>query len=377
MQGMRVGVSASYMRSEQSARNAGISRYSRNILDALFAHAPDVEFEVFVHEGYSIEPAWKALPGVRFHAVVPEAREKRGIWEHFKAAGIARRLGCDVWFSTSHMIPFQRSLRRVPFVHDLIALRYPELFGRKQATYLRFALRYACKKTDHVLTNSEATKADICATFGVGAERLSVTPLGPGNPIARVDPSAVSDDALARLGLGPDPYYFTLGTLEPRKNLARLFEALALVERPSILAVAGGKGWKDSPIYARLEQLGIADRVRFLGYVADEDLPGLFARCEAFVFPSLYEGFGMPVLEAMLAGAPVLASDRPAMREVGGAAAVYFDPESATDIARALSTPLDREAMIAEGLRQASRFTWPAAAQGTLNTLRAVAERAK
>lgn len=371
---MRVGVSASYMRGEQSARNAGISRYSRNILDALFAFAPEVQFEVFVHEGYSMESSWER-PGVRFHAVVPESREKRAIWEHFKAARQARRFGCDVWFSTSHMIPFQRSLRRVPFVHDLIALRYPELFGRKQAAYLRFALRYACKKTDTVLTNSEATKSDILATFGVELGRVSVTPLGPGNPIERVDPASVSDTDLARLGVRSEPYFFTLGTLEPRKNLSRLFEGLALGS--ARLAVAGGKGWKDSPIYTRLGELGIEDRVTFLGYVRDEDLPLLFARCEAFVFPSLYEGFGMPILEAMLAGAPVLASDRPAMREVGGAAARFFDPESPEDIARALALPFDRDAMIAEGFRQASRFTWPAAAETTLNTLRAVAEKGK
>ncbi len=373
---MRVGVSASYMRGEQSARNAGISRYSRNILDALLAHAPEVEFEVFVHEGYSVESSWER-PGVRFHAVVPESREKRGIWEHFKAAGQARRLGCDVWFSTSHMIPFQRSLRRVPFVHDLIALRYPELFGRRQAAYLRFALRYACKKTDRVLTNSEATKADIHATFSVEDGRISVTPLGPGNPIQRVDPASVSEADLACFGLDGQPYFFTLGTLEPRKNLTRLFEALALAGGSARLAVAGGKGWRDSPIFARLGELGIEDRVRFLGYLPDEVLPGLFARCEAFVFPSLYEGFGMPVLEAMLAGAPVLASDRPAMREVGGPAALYFDPESSEDMARALALPLDREAMIAQGLQQAARFTWPAAAELTLNALLAVAGQGK
>lgn len=374
---MRVGISASYMRGEQSARNAGISRYTRNILEALFAFAPEIEFEVFVHEGYEIEREWKPTEGVRFHAVVPEGRERRGIWEHFKAAGYARRLGCGVWFSTSHMIPFQRSLRRVPFVHDLIAIRYPELFGRKQSAYLRFALRYACKKTDRVLTNSEATRSDIATTFRVDPTRIGVTPLGPGNRIERVDPGSVGEAELEALGLPRGPYYFALGTLEPRKNLGRLIEALALDASPTRLAIAGGKGWKDSPIYARSTALGIEDRVCFLGYVPDRDLPKLFARCQAFVFPSLYEGFGMPVLEAMLAGAPVLASDRPAMREVGGAAARYFDPESPADIARALSEPLDREAMIEAGLRQAARFTWPAAAEITLNTLRAVAESGK
>lgn len=369
---MKVGISASYMRGEQSSRNAGISRYSRCILDALMAYAPEVEFEVFLHEGYVLEPQWQSLPGVRFHPVVPEQREKRGIWEHFRAAGIAKRLGCDVWFSTSHMIPFQRRLPRVPFVHDLIAIRYPALFGRKQAAYLRFALRYASCKTEHVLTNSEATKTDIQSTFGVSPNRISVTPLGPGNEIHRVSPDSVSDDELRRMGVPFDRYLFALGTLEPRKNLARLFEALALLPPGLGLAVAGGKGWKESPIMARLAEIGVEDRVAFLGYVADADLPKLFARCESFVFPSLYEGFGMPVLEAMLAGAPVIASDRPAMREVGGLAARYFDPESPSDMARAIQEGVDRESAVAAGLEQAKSFTWEAAAEKTLGALKKV-----
>lgn len=372
---MKIGISASYMRSEQSAKNAGISRYTFAIVDALLARAPEVHFEIFLHQGIEVPAAWQNRAGVACHPIVPESREKRGLWEHFRAAGTARRLGCDVWFSTSHMVPFQRSIPRVPFVHDLIALRYPELFGRKQAAYLRFALRYASTKTEGVLTNSEATKADIVSTFGVDPVRIGVTPLGPGNAIRRVMPRDVTDETLRRLGIPFDRYLLTLGTLEPRKNLARLIEAVALLPEGLGLVVAGGKGWKESPIFERVAALGIADRVAFVGYVADGDLPAVFARCEAFVFPSMYEGFGMPVLEAMLAGAPVLASDRPAMREVGGDAARYFDPESTEAIAAAIAEPRDREAMIERGLARSAGFTWEAAAQKTLAALERVATR--
>jgi glycosyltransferase involved in cell wall biosynthesis len=189
-----------------------------------------------------------------------------------------------------------------------------------------------------------------------------------------VNPQTVSDDDLRRLGVPYDRYFFALGTLEPRKNLVMLFEALALLPSDVCLAIAGGKGWKDSPIFARIEELGIAHRVAFLGYVPDADLPKLFARAEAFVFPSLYEGFGMPVLEAMLAGSPVLAADRPAMREVGGDAAQYFDPESPEDIARALHQPLDRTQMVHRGLARAGTFTWETAATKTLDVLRSIAK---
>jgi len=367
------------MRSEASFRNAGISRVPRQLVDALVRSAePDERYHLFLHEGYAGSEGWDRLPQVTLHPIVPEQREKRALWEALRAPRVARSLGIDVWFSTTHMLPLGRSLPRVPFVHDLIAVKYPELFGWKQALYLKWALKYACTRSSRVLTNSEATRADIVATYGTSPDRIVVSGLGPGNVVARVDPASVSDQDLHALGLPWERFLLAIGTLEPRKNLDRLIEAMPLLADPGLgLAIAGGRGWKESVIFTQVQRLGIADRIVFLGYVEDADLARLLARTEAFVFPSLYEGFGMPILEAMLAGAPVLASARPAMEEVGGAAARYFDPTSPSSIAAAIgevtSDPGLVQSMQEAGPVRAERFTWERAAKITRATLRATA----
>lgn len=367
------------MRSEATYRNAGISRVARQMVDALVRSAEsDERFHLFLHEGYAGDEGWGALPQVTLHAIVPEQREKRAVWEAFKAPKVARSLGIDVWFSTTHMLPVDRSLPRVPFVHDLIAVRYPELFGWKQALYLKWALRYACRRSTRILTNSESTKRDIVGTYGADASRIAVTGLGPGNVFARLDPRSVPDDALRLLGVPWNRFLLAIGTLEPRKNLGRLFEAMALLHDADLgLAIAGGRGWKESDLFRRVDQLGITDRIAFLGYVEDVDLAKLLARTEAFVFPSLYEGFGMPILEAMLAGAPVLASARPAMEEVGGDVAQYFDPTSPAAIADAVrdlvAHPEQARIMRDAGPVRAAKFTWSRAAAIARATLREAA----
>jgi glycosyltransferase involved in cell wall biosynthesis len=364
------------MWSEASYRNAGISRYTSSILEALFQHR-NHEFLVFTHDEYEPPDRWKALPNARFFPLVPNQRGKRALWEFFQSTKAIREHRCDVWFSTGHLIPFRSPAPRVAMIHDLIPILFPQFFEWEHAAFLRFALRNASTKAERVVTNSEATKADIVRLYGVRPDRITVTPLGPGNVIRPVVSDGVGDERLREIGVPFPRFLFALGTLEPRKNLGRLFEALSILKRDGGLnglglAVAGGKGWKESETFARIRELGVEEDVAFLGYVQDEDLPALFARCEAFVYPSLYEGFGMPVLEAMLAGAPVLTSDRVMMREVGGDVATYFAPESPEDIARAIREHLsgnNRSSLVEAGFQRAEAFTWSRAATLTLQAM--------
>lgn len=378
MNGFGIGIGAGYMRSEQSFRHAGISRYSLNLLDALFTNHPDHRYEVFVNTNFEAPERWRSIPAVHIRPEVPDKTGGRALFEHFVGARRAARAGAKVWFSTSHLCPFSRRIPRVPTVHDIIAIKFPELFPPKMARYMRFALAYACRKADAVLVNSEATKADIVATFGVDPLRIQVVPHAAGNRLARVPASEVGDDALRALGIPFTRYLLAIGTVEPRKNLPRLFEAMAQLQRDGMhgdvgLVVGGGKGWKDSPIYDRLAELEIGDRVHFLGYVDDADLPKLYARCEAFVFPSLYEGFGAPLVEAMICGAPIVASRQAALTEVAADAGVYFDPLDPADIAQVVAGVLNdrsgRESRVAEGLRRAEFYTWPRVAKQTLEVL--------
>jgi glycosyltransferase involved in cell wall biosynthesis len=365
------------MWSEASYRNAGISRYTSNLLEALFKHT-EHEFLVFTNDEYTPPERWQQLKHVQWFThgqskpgQTSNVRGRRVLWEFFQAAKIAKANRCDVWFGTGHLIPLQKGVPRVAMIHDLIPILFPKFFEWDHAAFLKFALRTATLRSEQVLTSCEATKADIVRVFRVPPSKVSVAELGPGNVIQRVTPDPARVKAL---GIPFDRYLFALGTLEPRKNLPSLFEALAqLKDQPDLgIAVAGGNGWKESAIFERLKELGIADRVVFLGYVDDADLPLLFAGCTAYVYPSLYEGYGLTVLEGMLAGVPVLTSDRPSMKEVGQDAPWYFDPERPTDIARAISECLnasDRAKRIEKGLCRAHELTWERCANLTLEAL--------
>jgi glycosyltransferase involved in cell wall biosynthesis len=362
------------MWSESGFRNAGISRASYCLLEQLTCRNPKDSFEAFTHRGFQVAADWQDRENLRVSPLSPSTRGRKALWETFGTGRLARSGRFDVWLATAHSVPFRSRIPTVTFIHDMIPLSHPEFQDRAQSAYLRFALKSAARRADRVLTNSETTKSEIVRYAQVAEEKVVVLPLGPGFKI--------------EAECGPEPatpfdrYLFALGTLEPRKNIAVVFEAFArLKQRGRLgelgLVVAGGRGWKEEGIFDRLKQLGIESRVAFLGYVPDERLTGLFRECEAFIFPSLFEGFGMPIVEAMACGTRVLTSGRGAMKEVAGNAAIVFDPESAEDVARAIEEALEepsdaRSARIALGRSRASEFTWEAAADATMAVLRSL-----
>jgi glycosyltransferase involved in cell wall biosynthesis len=293
------------------------------------------------------------------------------------------RLGGQRWsFSPSfrppcQFIPSLPFVRRSVMIHDLFPLTHPTYFDDRTRAYFERVLPYACTRAELLFANSESTKSEILRLFGGSPERIVVTPLGPGNVIEPLPYGAVTREDLVRIGVPFERYFFTLSTIEPRKNLPRLIQGLALLrENPEYadvgLAVGGGKGWLFEEVFAEVERLGLGDAVTFLGYVASEDLPALFGRCEAYVCASVTEGFGMPVLEAMIAGAPVVTSQGGALPEVGGDAVLYFDPEDPAAIAEGLRRALaaDREMLSRRSLERARLFSWKKTAQATLDALR-------
>lgn len=356
---MKIGVSALLLRTEGGFQKAGICRYIIRMLDDFAANAPDDEFWIFVPHDVDLPEEWTSRPNFHFERVVIKNRLHRVWWEHSAPRQWVRLRGLDLWFSTAQCTPFACGAPRATMVHDLIPILFPQFFSWQMAAYQRWTLKHSCRAAELVLTNSEATKADIVRIYGTLAEKIVVAPLGPGNTPSPVPRESVTEKDLARLEVPFDRYIFTLSTLEPRKNLGKVFEALK--ELDFGLVVGGAKGWKDSGIFETLKLLGVEDRVKFLGYVQDEDLPALFARSEAFVYASIYEGFGIPVLEGMLMGTPVATSDQPALQEVGGDVAQYFDPENPSDIARIVGQVIndpDREGRIRRGFERASLFTW-------------------
>lgn len=225
-------------------------------------------------------------------------------------------------------------------------------------------------RASRVIADSVATRQDLIKRLGLAPGKIVVVPLGVDH--ARFQPSVPAEAAQnveTMLGIRP-PYILSLGTVEPRKNLRTLLQAYAKLETNAPpLVIAGAKGWGDTKLPDLVQSLGIGDRVKVLGYVPEETLPDLFSATQLFVYPSLYEGFGLPVLEAMACGAPVITSNVSSLPEVAGDAALLVDPESTDQLAGAIQRLIDdsglRSELAQKGLARSASFTWEETARGT------------
>ena len=288
---------------------------------------------------------------------LPFAHGWRTAWSRLGRPPAERWLGpFDVLHFQQWMTPPQRAGLRSTMVHDLVPLRFPEWTTRRTRAMHR-AQYDAAKDCDVVFVNSGYTGRDVVERLGVASDRVEVA--YPG-----VDPVFRADGARADLGR---PYVLTVATLEPRKNLGTLADAYRLLARDNVsLAVVGGAGWGPQP---KLDVPG----VERLGRVDDEELARLYRGAACVVYPSRFEGFGMPIVEAMACGAPVVAADEPALREVGGDAAVYAE---GGDFGAAVRRALDeREQRVAAGLERAKLFSWAETARRTVEVYRRVLER--
>ena len=373
---MRVGVNALQMKSQAGHSKAGLSRYAWCLIDALIASKPAHEFTIYVNQQFEVPPQWRNVPGFNFVHTKSKIGRMPHLWGTAAASLLSRK--CDVWFSLAHTLPMRSRAKRILVVHDLFALTNPELYVARRAKITANSLRNAIRSADRLIAVSNATKQELHDRLGVPLEKVSVTYLGPGNEVTRLDPNQIKCEDLKRIGVPWSRFLFMLSTIEPRKNVPRLIEAFAKVAHENRhkdlgLAIGGGKGWESSEVFQLPQKLGIADRVKFLGYVDDADLSILFAKCEAFVLPSLTEGFGITVLEAMLGGAPVVCSRTGSLPEVGGDAAIYFDPTNVDDIAAKIIQRLDtsgnRNAVVEKGLLQAKKFDWKNTAEQTLTAI--------
>lgn len=372
---MRIGVGALLLHTQPGYAKAGIGRYVAQMLAEFVRDGGGHSFVVFVPTGVQLPDAWRAAPHMEWREVPFGSRRRRLLWEHFGVRKAIRGLGLDLYFSTAQSIPFPLGIPRTLMLHDVIPALFPQYYHWDKAVYQKWCMAYAGRHADLVFTNSEATMRDVARLYGTPSERFVVTPLGPGNVVESRPRGSVGASELRALRVPFERFLFSLSTLEPRKNFESFIPLMErLREHPRHgdvgLVIGGGRGWKDAPIFARVQAAGLESKIQFLGYVEDEHLPALFAACEAFVFPSWYEGFGITVLEAMLLGAPVASSDRGSLREVGGDGCVYFDPADADDMHAKVVALLDdsdcREAMVRANFERAARFTWRECARLTL-----------
>jgi glycosyltransferase involved in cell wall biosynthesis len=297
-------------------------------------------------------------------------------------------LRTDVYHGPAVFLPLIKlGYRTVVTIHDLVSFLFPETVPRKYSLYMRLMTRLAVRAADHIIAVSEATKADLHRILGVPEGRVTVIHEAAAPEFATPPPPAAVTGVLERYRIIP-PYCLFVGNLEPRKNLARLIEAFALMATRAPaggtapqLVLAGTRAWLYSGILGAVAARGVTDRVVFTGYVPPADLPALYAGAACFVFPSVYEGFGLPVLEAMAAGAPVVASRVGAIPEVAGDAAVLVDASQPALLAEAIEAVLAdrslRARLVERGRTRARSFSWEATARRTLAVYEEVHARAR
>jgi glycosyltransferase involved in cell wall biosynthesis len=297
-----------------------------------------------------IEEALDGLDVERLLPTIPFAHAARTVWSRLERPPLERFAGrFDVFHFGDWMTPPQRGGLRSTMVHDLVPLRFPEWTHRKTVR-MHSAKLDGLERCDVVMTNSDFTAHDVEELLGVARERLHTAYPGVAAGFAPLGDRA----ELAR------PYALTVATFEPRKNLGMLLEAHALLDADLALAVVGGDGWGAQPELA-------APGVERLGFIPYEELPRWYRGAAVVVYPSRFEGFGMPVVEAMASGVPVVASAHPSLDEACGDAAVRVDPESPEAIAAGIEQALtDRERLVTAGLEHARRFTWRACGEAHL-----------
>ena len=365
---MHVGLNLVYLTPRATG---GTETVARELIPELVAAAPHHRFTAFVNRDTIGTPGpWSDL----IDAVeVPVRTLNRVEWvrgEQQLLPGLARRAGIDLLHSLANTSPVWGRFRRVVTIHDLIYHVVPESRAGIRSRGMRVLIPLAARRCQRVIVDAAATRADLERLLGISPGRVDVVPLGLGRLSGGIQP--MPEPALReRLDAGDRPIVLSASAKLPHKNLARLIEALALLPAPRpLLVLPGYPTPHQDQLAVRAGELGVSDDVRLPGWVSDEELEGLYAAAGAFVFPSLYEGFGLPVLEAMARGAPVACSDRGALAEVTGDAALHFDPESAASISAAIQALLSDPALAERhrrlGRERVARFSWRATAEGTL-----------
>jgi glycosyltransferase involved in cell wall biosynthesis len=353
-------------------QTGGMETYARELIPALLDAEPSLHVTSFVNrETQGSEGPWSELTQ---QVLVPVWARRRIEWvraEQQLLPRLAGRAGVDLLHSLASTAPAWGRFCRVVTIHDLIYRIYPEAHAGARSKGMSVIVPLAARRSHRVIAPSHSTRDDLIRMIGVPATKIDVVPEGAGVDLAAGTPES---DLRARYDLGDRPLVLTASAMRPHKNLRRLLDAWALIpeERRPVLVLPGYPTAHDHELRAHAEELGVTDAMRFVGWISPADLEGLYQLASCFVFPSLYEGFGLPVLEAMARGVPVACSDRGALREVAGNAACVFDPESVRSIAEAVEELLHDGALRAKlrtaGLERSRRFTWAATARGTLRS---------
>lgn len=380
-------------------QGAGIGRFTRELVRALLALDSPHEYVLFAATGGLPISVWQ--PRLDYITQTARALDLKicnlkslsDDWLH--RMWHRARLGFPIEFFTGRvdlfhepdfvLPPTRRGTLTLLTVHDLTFMRDPDSALPQLRRYLEQVVPRSVQRATHVLADSLATKKDLAELFSVSPDKITVIPGGVSDCFSPVTDPARLAEVRAKYNLGPDPFILGLGTIQPRKNYTRLIQAFATFRTKTIdlksvttkfqfptfnLVIVGGKGWMYDDIFAEVKRQGLEEYVLFPGFVDDDDLPALYSAASVLAYPSLYEGFGLPVLEAMACGTPVVTSNTSSLPEIAGDAALAVSPTNPVALSGALLNAVADEAlraqMIERGLKQARRFTWEDAARQLL-----------
>ncbi len=370
VQKTHIGINAHLLAVEAGYRRAGIHHYIFQVLRHLPA-AESTRYTIYTR----LTDEWDGRPdlhpaGTR---IPTTSRLARIAWEQVVWPIQARRDGLTLMHSMAFAMPRLAPCPVVVTIYDLSFIENPESFPTAQRRYLMSETGYSCRHAVRLIAISESGRRDIQRHFGVPPERIDVVTPGVGSiyrplPIDQVEQFRRNHDL-------PERFILHVGTLQPRKNIPFLLEAVARLGRTNVpLVLVGGRGWYYETIFEQVKALGIADRVRFAGYVDDDDLPLWYNAATVLAFPSLYEGFGLPVAEALACGTAVVAADSSSIPEAGGDVAQYFTPGDVAGLTARLALVLDTPALLAQaqaaGPRHVARFSWSRAGEETAEVYR-------
>lgn len=352
---------------------AGLGRYTQELMTALLAVDSENEYLAFYNRPGEarVDPPLDRLPRLTTNLATKPWRMS-ALLAHFARIPQDRIFpGVDLFHATDHLLPRLSRVRSVFTLHDLVFCFYPQTHKPLNRWFLTLMMPRFLRAADAVIAVSECTKRDAMQTYDLDEAKIKVIYEGVNPRFRRSSPDVIS--AVRRKYGLPARYILSVGTIEPRKNLTSLLEAYVALRNEISqlkLVIVGKRGWLYEGFFRRLRELGLENEVIFPGFVPDEDLPALYSATDLFVFPSLYEGFGLPVLEAMACGAPVVTSNTSSLPEVAGEAALLADANSVEALARAMRDVLDnralRDDLRARGPKQAAKFSWEKAARETL-----------
>jgi len=359
-------------------RRAGIGRYTQELLAALLAIVPDNEYVTFYNRP---SEAHIASPLDRLPRLTTYLADKP--WRTSVLLAHLARIpqdcllpGVDLFHATDHLLPHFSQIKSIFTLHDLTFRLYPQTHSSWNRWFLTLMMPYFLQAADAVIADSECTKRDAVRLYEINEAKIQVIYPGVSGHFHPASSKAITD--IRQKYALPEHFILSVSSIEPRKNLNALLEAFhhLLATCDLHLVLVGKKGWLYESFFRRLQELGLENQVLFTGYVPDEDLPAIYSAASVFVFPSLYEGFGLPVLEAMACGVPVVCSDTSSLPEVVGDAGIMVAPHNIRALVQAIEWVLTNESkcqeMRTKGLQQASKFTWEKTAREALTLYRQV-----